>query len=185
MFKKFKTKELVFIALMGALSFILAISLGTLLTVITGIPLMGGMILNWLIAYLFILTALVVKKFGVVTLTLFIYSVLSIPTNNFGPPGIYKLIIGISLGLLLDIILYSGKYKKWTYYFGAALGFLIVMHYLYLLLKLLEITLDHRITPFVIIFMSVYCIQGLLGAWLARLTYRRIKDKRIIKQIED
>ena len=182
--KRFTTKELVFIALMGALMFTIAFSLGAGLIAATGTPLVGGLIVNLFVAFILVLTGLTVRKFGTFTLILLIHTVLSTPTINFGPPGVYKIIIGVSLGLLVDIILLASKYKKWAYYFSAVFAFILVGPYLLWFLILLGLPGVETLSKVIYIIVAVYAVEALIGTWLAIKVYdKKLKDTRIFRQI--
>jgi hypothetical protein len=184
MFKHFTTKELIFTALSGAFVFTVAFALGAALLAVTGTPMVGGIIVNLFVSFILVSAALVVRKFGILTAVLFIHTLLSTPTINFGPPGAYKILIGITIGLLIDIIIYFANYKKWAYYFGAGLGFLIAVPYMVLFLKLLDMPALGRLLPLMYPLMGIYLVEALLGTYLAIKFYdKKLKHLRIIQQI--
>lgn len=184
MLKHFTTKELIFTALIGALGFVVAFGLGAGLLAVTGTPMLGGIIVNLFVSFIWVCAVLVVRKFGVLTLILLIHSLLSMPTINFGPPGAYKIIIGVTLGLLMDIILYSTRYKKASYYFSAALGFLLAVPYMILFLKILKMPALEKLSPLMYPLMGIYLVEALIGTYLAFKFYdKKLKYLRIIQQI--
>ena len=126
MLKSFSTKELTFISLMSALMFVADFLIAIGIVMATGIPLSGGIISVIVIGFFFSIILFTVRKFGTATLVALIYTALASPTASFGPPGFYKLIIGLVLGLLLDFIIYAGRYKKFAYYLGIFFSFMIV-----------------------------------------------------------
>lgn len=66
-----------------------------------------------------------VKKYGSLTLYLIIFGLLAIPTTLFGgQPGIYKVLIGFALGLLLDLVYIPTKIPA-KLVIGSVLGAII------------------------------------------------------------
>ena len=184
MLKHFTTKEIIFIALAGALGFVVAFALGSGLLAVTGTPMVGGIIVSLFVAFIWVCAALIVRKFGVLTLITLIHMLLSTPTINFGPPGAYKIVIGVTLGLLMDIILYSTNYKKFAYYFSAALGFLLVIPYMIWFLKLLKMPAVEKLAPLMYPLMGIYLVEALIGTWLAFKFYeRKLKYMSVVRQI--
>jgi hypothetical protein len=186
MLKRFKTKELVFLALMAALMFVIAVVLGLFLTSITGVPLLGGIIVNWFLAFSLVLIALTIRKFGSLSLSIMIYSLLSVPTINFGPPGIYKVIVGVAMGLIMDSFLYLGKYKKIIYYVGAGFSYLIVPLIMLFAMQLLGMPQASNLLPLIIPMMAIGLVEGLIGCWLAFKVYdKKLKNSKLLKQFAD
>lgn len=184
MFKKFKTKELVFLALFAAFAFLIMFSIGGAINIVTGTPLMGGLVLNIVFSFLIVTALLIVRKFGTATITAVIYSALSVPTVNFGPPGVYKIFIALILGLVLDTILYAGRYKRGSYYISSGLAYLISPPLLYVALVMLRMPAAEKIAGLVIPLMAIYCVEAIIGTFIALKVYNKIKDKKIIKQVE-
>lgn len=185
MLKGFTARELVFIALMSAFMFVGDFLLAIGIVAATGIPLSGGIISCVFIAFIYILILLVVKKFGTATLVALIYTTLASPTSSFGSPGAYKILVGLVLGLLVDLVLYAGRYKKWVYYLAVFFGFLVVAPVMWGLLILLNLPGAEELGKMVVILMFIQGVEGVIGCWLARLVYnKKLKNSRIIKQIQ-
>ena len=87
MFERFTTKQLVFLALMGAVLFLQDISISIPIYAATGIPGAGYAIIGITFVLVAIVGALVVPRFGSFTIMAFIYSVIAIPTPVYGPPA--------------------------------------------------------------------------------------------------
>ena len=186
MLKKFDTKELVFIALIGALVFAQAFILGVVLIAATGTSMTGGLITAFTTAFILVLAALTIQKFGTITIIVLIHTVLSSPTINLGPPGVYKIGLGIILGLVVDSVLYFGKYKRFAYYISFAFGYAALVPAMFYFLTLLGMPAADKLAPFILPMMGIYVVESLLATWLARVIYfKKLKNKRIIKQIED
>lgn len=182
MFKSFKTKELIFIALSGAIIFAVAFLIGAGLIAATGTPLVGGLINTLFLAALLVICLLTLRKFGTATLIMFVLSVLAIPTATFGPPGIYKIAVALFLGLFADTLLYLGKYKKGTYYLTIILGFIILPLVQLFFMVLLNLPGVDKVKELILILIGVYAIEALIGTWLGFLMYKKIKNKSFVRQ---
>jgi hypothetical protein len=184
MLKSFTTKQLIFIALMSAFMFVGDFILAAGIVVVTGIPLSGGIISLIFISFIYVTILLTVRKFGTATLIALIYTALASPTSSFGPPGFYKIMIGVVLGLVVDIILSYGKYKKWAFYLSIFFGFMIVAPVMWGMLVLLNLPGAEDLGNILLIFMLIQGVEALIGCWLARLVYnKKLSKLKIIKQI--
>ncbi len=184
MLKNFTTKELIFIALMGALTFVIAFTAGSGITLATGIPVMSAVVNIIVQVFFWILTVLIIKKkFGVLTLLGTVYAILAIPTVLYGPPTVLKIVWGVASALIADIVLYLLSYKKIAYYVSSiswlwVLGFLEL--FFFSLLGVPGIAKFIKIFP---ILMGIGTIEAILAVFLAFIVYNKIKQKRIVKLI--
>lgn len=106
-------KELTVCGGFGAMAAFAGLALNLPGIMITGVPLTG---IFPVAALFFALLALIIRRFGAVTIAAGVYSAIAIPTALFGPPGVYKLLLGIMLGLLFDTLLLAFNYRKTGYY---------------------------------------------------------------------
>ena len=89
----------------GALSAVVTVVFGYALGQALG-P--GMSIINALLGAIVIaLGMLIVGKFGTGLLIFVVTSILVIPTPQLGPPGPQKILMGIGLGLILDVVFYT------------------------------------------------------------------------------
>lgn len=177
MMSKLTTRELVITALTGAATFATASVISGVLNAVTGTPLIGGLIVNLFVAALFTAGLFVVEKPGFVTAWILIHTALSIPTNNFGPPGAYKVFLGVAIGVIIDIVVYYASYQKRWVYGITGVGFGAVVPGLWLVLSWLGMPAADSLAGLVIPLTVVYVVEGVIGAWLGRQLYLRIKDK--------
>lgn len=184
MLKKFTTKELIFIALLGALVFVLDFILVVGLEAVIGIPGVGLLIDTIILIAIAVVGAKIVPKFGVFTIWALIYSVLAIPTNIIGPPGIYKIVIGLVLGLLGDVILFLFRYKNLGYYLSLTIANVLTIPFLYFFLIKLGLPGASELKSAVVYFIPIVVVEGLLGAWIGIKLYNKIKTKRFVKQLQ-
>jgi hypothetical protein len=101
---RFTLPELILIALMSAANVGFDVIVSPALILIFS-HIVTGMLIMVPVNFIFmVITKLMVKKYGSLTLYLVIFGLISIPTTLFGgQPGIYKVLIGLALGLLLDL----------------------------------------------------------------------------------
>lgn len=111
----------------GIASFAIAFALGSALTMTTGIPLAGGLLNGVLTAMVLTIGLRATRFFGSATLMWLVFSLCAVPTTTLGPPGAYKIVIGLIAGLLWDVI-YSGFGRaRWALYVGALVGSASIM----------------------------------------------------------
>ena len=184
MLKGFRTKELVFIALMAALAFIIALVLGVGINAITATPMLGGLVINLFFAFLLVLFALIIRKFGAIILLTLIYSLLSVPTINLGPPGFYKILIAVFIGLFMEIVLLVGQRKKIAYYMAVSFGFVLAIPLMIWIMNFLGLPGVDKLAPIMSIVMIIYFIEGIIGSWLAFIAYdKKLKNSALVKRL--
>src|SRR5215218_4416022 len=111
----------------GIAAFIVAFSLGSMLTATTGIPLIGGLLNGVLTAMILTVGLLATRFFGSATLMWIIFSICATPTTTLGPPGVYKIAIGAVAGLLWDSTYFLLKRGRPGLFLGAILGSASIM----------------------------------------------------------
>ncbi len=95
-------KDAIFIAIVAGLSFVLENSLGLVLFPLTSsIPLIGGTLSAIPDATIMFLGAYLVPRRGSILLFASILLTLSTVTPSYGPPGFYKIFIGIALARII------------------------------------------------------------------------------------
>lgn len=182
MLKRFTTKELVFIALMGAMEFITAFIAGMGIIVATGLPMTGGVVGVFLVSILLVTGLLVVRKFGTAMIIVFIHMLLASPTASIGPPGVYKIVVGLVFGFIFDSALYILKYNRVSYYLGIGLGLTVLVPLLVGFLVLLGLPGGDKLTQLIFPVIIIYVTEGLLGTYLARLFYfKKLRNSRLVK----
>lgn len=185
MLKKFKTKELVFIALIATLLFVINFLAGGALIAITGIPLMNGILTGITFGIFTIILFKAIPKFGTFTLFLLIYAILEIPTSLGGAPGFWpKIPINVISGLVLDIILLAFNYRKIIFY--PAIYVLVVVNTLTFVwfLKMFNVPGVEKLIKILWWFIPLYWVLGTIGILIGLYIWNKIKEKNIIKQIQ-
>lgn len=121
----------------GVIAFVIAVGLGSILTMTTGIPLIGGL-LNGVFTGIVLTVGLKSRRYFLgATIMWLAFALLASITTTLGPPGIYKVAIGLIAGLLWDCF-YSwiGKYKNWGLILGGLLGSASIMFSMVFFLRL-------------------------------------------------
>jgi hypothetical protein len=185
MLKRFKTKELIVIALVGALLFLIEFLISSVISKVLGLPAVGFLVVIIFWTAIALLGGIIIKKIGTFTLMALIYSLLAIPTEVFGPPGIYKIVPAVLVGGLIDLFVYLFRYKKWAYYIGCSLGQLIGLFLFIAAYFLLGFPGKEEMIASLWFLIASYGGLALIGAWLGFIIFNKIKNKTIIKQLRD
>ena len=184
MLKHFTIRELVFIALMAAALFVLNLAIGAGVVAATGIPLSSGFVTAITMGIWALLLIKIVPKFGTLTMFFLIYSILELPTALGGAPGFWpKIPINAITGLVGDLFLMLTKYRTWSIFvafYVLALANLSTFLFFLWVLGLPGIEKTLAIFHFLIL---AYWVLGTIGILLGFVIHKRIKDKRVIRQI--
>lgn len=165
-------KDSVFIAIIAGLSFIVENSLGLILFPLAGsVPLIGGTLSAIPDATIIFLGAYLVPRRGAVLLFATLLLTLSTVTPSFGPPGFYKIFIGIMLGGIFELVLWFNR-STGLYIFGTGLAFSLsvpVTFTAWMYLGLPSVGLLKTKLP---LLMAVYFVEGILGALMGNYIYK-------------
>ena len=78
-----------------------------------------------------------VDRFGAATLLWFVFTIFAIPTLTFGPPGWYKVIVGIISGIVWDAVISIFKRSRFGYILSAGVGASVITYGVFIAAKLL------------------------------------------------
>lgn len=120
----------------GVASFIIAFSLGSILTATTNIPLIGGLLNGVLTAMVLTIGLLATRFTGTATLMWLVFAACATITTTLGPPGIYKIAIGFTAGVIWDAIYALFRKRTIGLFLGAILGSASIMFALVVALSL-------------------------------------------------
>lgn len=185
MITKFKTKQLIFITLIGVLLFLMELLIATVLDVIIGVPGAGFLVVIIFFGALAVVGGLVVRKFGTFTLMSLIYSVLAIPTPVFGPPGFYKVLAALVVGLFADVMVSIFGYRKIGYYLGLVIGNLMGLVFFAAAFVWLGFPESNQILSQFWFLFILYAIEAAIGVWLGFWIYGKIKNKKVVREISN
>jgi len=173
----FKTGELVFIGIMGAITFGMGFVLGAALNVATGTPLVGGFLNAIITAALITIVVKTIKRFGVGIILWIVMSALAIPTMTMGPPGAHKLIVGLFGGIVLDTILIITGRKNWGYLIAGGSMSLAIMLGVFAVAIYFDFPAAEQLKKYIIYIIPINFILGLIGTWIGIVIF----DKRLNK----
>lgn len=150
----------------------------------TGIPATGG-IANILAAVLVLVVgAHMVPRFGFGILTMGLMFTLAIPTLIGGPPGVFKIMNGVLIGLVFDIIVTLGARRTWAYVVGGSLAAVTSITSIYAAMVLLSLPGVQKLQPLLLPLSLLQAVTGAVGAWLGCMIYqRRLRNLRFVRQL--
>ncbi len=106
----------------GFTAFIVAVVLGTVVTMGTGIPLLGGLVNGVFVAMILTIGMLAVNRFWTATIMWFVLGFAAIPTTTLGPAGVHKVVIALAAGIVWDTVYCVFRRNKLGLYLGAIAG---------------------------------------------------------------
>lgn len=169
--------------LFGGLLFAVNLSFGAGLTYATGNPSFDMLITGLTTSFLLYILVSMTKKFGAITIASAIYCFLAVPIVLTGPPGIYKILIGIAGGLVFDAILYFLNYKFSAFLLGIAGYAITSVAGIYFAYDIFNFAQFEKFKSIIIILTGTYIVSAWVSAWLARITWKkRISQLSLIKQ---
>jgi len=171
------TQDVIAIAVTAILSFFIESTLGLFLIPIIPIPLVGGLLSALFDAMIIFLANYLVPRKGGALLFATILLSLSTITPSFGPPGFYKVFIGIALGGTLEIVLLATGRSYKAYIFATAIAFGLSIPMTYLAWKYFGIPTE-KLQPYLWKFTGIYAFMGFVGSFIA---YRYIYLNRLSK----
>lgn len=175
-------KDSVFIAIVAGLSFIIENSLGLILfPLASSVPLIGGTLSAIPDAMIIFLGAYLVPRRGAVLLFATLLLTLSIVTPSFGPPGFYKVFIGIALGGIFELILLINRSTA-VYILGTGLAFSLSVPITFAAWSYLGLPSVALLKPKLPLLMGIYFVEGLLGALLGSFIYKSRLSKMVAVQ---
>lgn len=180
--KSITRKDILFISILAGMSFIVENSLGLVLAPLaSAVPLIGGTLSAIPDALLVFLGAFLVPRRGSILLFATILLTLSTVTPSFGPPGAYKILIGVSLGLLFEAFLLVSRHTL-IYIVATAVVFAASIPVTYMAWLFFGLPGLTALASKIPLLMAIYLAEGLFGAYLGWLLYaiRLSKISRIV-----
>jgi len=185
MLKSFSTKQLIFIALMGAILFVMDLAVSGI-SVAIGIPGAGGLLNTIFFVALATIGGRVIKKFGAFTMMALIYAILAVPNTTFGPPGLYKIPLALFIGLLADCIAAGFNYSNKSCYFSLPIANVLSIPLGLFAMSYLGLPGAEELAKYLWLFMGLYLVESEIGAWIGIVIYNKKLNKvRIINQISE
>lgn len=174
---KWQVKHYILSGIFAALTFATAFALGAGVIIATGIPATGGFVNIFAAVFVVMIGLKIVPKFGFGILTMCIMFTLAIPTVIGGPPGLYKIVIGLLIGLTFDTVIYLGKKTSFSYILAGSLGAVVSIVSVFLSLLLLQLPGVEQLQPLMKFLVPLQAITGALGAWTGTLVFQKRLSK--------
>lgn len=150
-------------ALLYALNFVT----GQALSAVFAIPGLSGIVTGFTVPFFLSLTFLITRGYGTFTVMWTLYSAAAIPTLLMGPPGPYKVLIGLGAGLAFDAVVYFTKGKQMGLYFGFILYTSVMMAMFLSLLHWLNLPGFDITVKAVAVITVVFIVEGLVSIYAA------------------
>jgi hypothetical protein len=177
-------KHFVLAGVFGAMTFVVAFALGSGIILATGIPATGGLVNIFAAVLLMIIGIRIVPRFGFATLAMTIMFSIAIPTIIGGPPGVYKVVSGILIGLSFDIVASVLGRTRWAFVIAGSFASIISLLCVYFALLLLQLPGIERLEPLLKFLIPVQAINGALGAIVANFLFeKRLKNISAIQRL--
>lgn len=161
-----KTNVFSLAILSGVLAFISGFTVALPMAEISGVAILPGIIMPFLINLFFISTALISRSIGSATFASFLYGFLSIPFPILGPPGfIFKIAIITIPTFFLDIVIWL-RPSIYGCLIGGLLGSIPVNVLMIALFALFGIPFDFML-PLLLPIELLVAISGTSGALVA------------------
>ena len=164
------------------LSFILETTLGLFLSAFIAVPLIGGIVSAWLDSFLIFLALFIVPRLGAPTLFATVLLVLSTVTPSFGPPGAYKILIGIGLGLIVDVLLLILGRSAAAYIASVAVGFAGSIPVTYVVWRYYLPKQADGLLSYIPMLTAIYGVISLIGALIGYWFFKNWLLKLVVVQ---
>ncbi|MBI2574925.1 hypothetical protein HYV82_03500 [Candidatus Woesearchaeota archaeon] len=169
----------------GALIVAFELSIGIIITSLTGLPILIAIVDSVLLAYMIMVPPLITRKAGIITATVLVMSLLSVPTSAFGVPGPYKILVFVPLGIIMDILFYASNGKKLLMIIGIIAAAFISVPYQFFLMQQLGLPLPEGTEKLLLPVAIFAAVEGALGVWLAYMTYeKKLKKLSVVKRLQ-
>lgn len=180
-----KTKDLwILSGAFGGLLFAINLSIGAGLTYVTGNPGFSGLITGFTTAFVLFILVSITKKFGAISIAFTLYCILAIPTVLMGPPGVYKVLVGLLCGLTFDLVIKISKYKFFSFLLGFFFFVLVMLIGMYLAYLYLNLPQLEKFKKLMYVLALIFTLEGWIAAWFSKITFdKRLKKLSIVKKI--
>jgi ABC-type thiamin/hydroxymethylpyrimidine transport system permease subunit len=139
----------------------------------TGTPLVGGLIAGLFDGIILYTGVRLVPKIGAPTVIALVVTALSVPTVNFGPPGPYKILVGLVLGLTYDVFLLATRRATWAYIVGMGVTFAASVPATYFIWLRFGIPGNEKLEQIMAGLAGIYFVLGVIGSTVGHLFFER------------
>ena len=180
------TRDAVVLAMFSVLSFLIETTLGLILYAFSAIPLAGGMVSGIFDAILIFLGVFLVPRRGAALLFSLLLLTMSTVTPSFGPPGLYKVAIGVGLGAAIEVVLMIVGRSIKAYVFATGLAFALSIPMTFWAWQWFGIPGASELRKMLLTFTGVYFAIGCVGATIGAGIYRgRLQKHKMILDLRE
>lgn len=167
------TKHFIFAGILGATTFAAAFVLGAGIISATGVPATGGIANIFVCIFVIVIGMKIVPRFGFATLAVALVFTFAVPTLIGGPPGIHKIINGLLIGLVLDLVAAALGRTRAAYVAAGSLGAMTSIVSIYFMLVLLGLPGAAKLRPLLLPLTVMQGVMGSLAGWAAVSVFQR------------
>jgi ABC-type thiamin/hydroxymethylpyrimidine transport system permease subunit len=166
-------RSIITCGVLGATLFALNLVIGGALVYATGIPGLSAILSGLFVPFVLSLAVLITRRSGAATTVWLVYSLLAIPTVLNGPPGVYKVVIGLVAGLAFDLPIIVLRGRAVGHYIGLIAYTVINLAAFWLAFILLSLPGREAFQKAVFVIAAIFFVEGSVSVTLALLWYRR------------
>lgn len=170
-------RAIIFATVYSAMLFAVNFFSGQLLSLVFLIPGLSGLITGFTVPLILIIGHYTIRRYGTITLIWTIYSTAAIPFLLMGPPGPYKILIGLTTGAVFEIFVYILSKHKFGDYFAFVIFTFTMFIEFALVFTFFIVKPDKTFLLVVVGITVVFIIEGLIAIYYGK----KISD-RLIKQ---
>jgi len=157
--------------------FLVDSSIGLVLIPFIPIPLVGGLASAFFEAALLYICANIVPRLGAATILATIWLAMATVTPSFGPPGAYKIVIGVALGISAELVLVVLGRRPFAYMIAIAVAFALSIPITYYAWVRVGIPDADKLRGYILYLMSIYVLIGIVGCFAGKKFF----DARLLK----
>jgi hypothetical protein len=180
-----RTRDVIFTGVLASTAFAAAFLLGAGIILATGVPATGGMANIFPVVFLAVLGYKICPRPFFGSLTLAIVFLLAIPTVIGGPLGPLKLLNGVIIGLVWDLIVNAGGRRNSAIIGASGVAATVSLLCVYAGLLILRLPAVEKLRPLLLPLALVQAVLGLLAAFLAlRIYHARISKWPAVQRFQ-
>lgn len=179
-------RSLVFSGGFGVACFVLSFTIGQVMLMATGIPATGGLVAIIPVAFIATVGTRLVNRIGFLTIMWIIATGIAIPTMTYGPPGIYKLIMGIGTGVIWEFFILLFRRNRLGFIIGSGLGMSAAAVILFFCMLALGLPAADKLQQIVLPVTIAYFLLGASGGFLGILFFnKKLAHLAVVRTIQE
>lgn len=181
--KSWTVKKLSVALAFGVATFVVSFVLGSGITSVLG-PGTSGLVTIIFTTVVVITGARIVESPGVFLIMVLTFAGLAIPTTQFGPPGVQKLLVGVATGVVYDLVWVAFKRSRLGSGFAAAASTMTSLFTIYRLLVYVGHPRAEYLEKMLPYALPTYGVLGFIGAMIGEWIYRNhLSDLSAVRQL--